>query len=375
MSKLARFAAGITSGVMLIAASTSAAREQLVIEKQVSLSVGHHVMPYSVTRTSNGDVIVFGSNDQTDYRPWAARLSAQGEVRWEFLQGGPNGWEDRSASGQRFTGAVELPDQATLLCGVVVLNKESTVVLDEISPDGKLINERRLVPPAEQGGLGDIYCFQTKEGLFLLATVGRVGFATGWLAQLDRQFAVTAQKFGDQFFSMGFMQAPDGGLISLNPFIKNPNGSKLSLMKVRLSGEVVAHHALADDDGPNLVYPVLPTSGVRLAFFRDTLHTEIVAFDDQLRSPRTVVKLQNAGVKKCIELPDGSIAIFGSQFNNGATAAVTRVYPDGSYKGFVIEPPHQSGFYYDAVATGNKNEFVATRWIGIQPVVEWVVFK
>ena len=111
-------------------------------------------MPYSVTRTSNGDVIVFGSNDQTDYRPWAARLSAQGEVRWEFLQGGPNGWEDRSASGQRITGAVELPDQATLLCGVVVLNKESTVVLDEISPDGKLITERRLVPPGRAGRLG-----------------------------------------------------------------------------------------------------------------------------------------------------------------------------------------------------------------------------
>lgn len=42
---------------------------------------------------------------------------------------------------------------------------------------------------------------------------------------------------------------------------------------------------------------------------------------------------------------------------------------------FVVEPAHQSAFYDDAVATGNKNEFVATRWIGIQPVVEWVVFK
>jgi hypothetical protein len=75
------------------------------------------------------------------------------------------------------------------------------------------------------------------------------------------------------------------------------------------------------------------------------------------------------------ELPDGSIAIFGSRFDRGATAAVTRVYPDGSYKVFVIEPQHQSAFYYDAVATTNKKEFAATRWIGVQPVLEWIVFK
>jgi hypothetical protein len=123
MNKLARFAVGSASGVMLIAATTSVAREQLVIEKQVPLAVGHHVEPYRVTRTSSGDVIVFGSNDQTDYRPWAARLSAQGEVRWEFLQGGPNGWEDRSVSGQRFNSALEMPDQSTLLCGMVRPNR------------------------------------------------------------------------------------------------------------------------------------------------------------------------------------------------------------------------------------------------------------
>jgi hypothetical protein len=377
--------------VITLASCVSALAEQLVIEKQVQLSPGHHVMPYNVTRTSNGDLIVFGSNDQTDYRPWAARVTAQGQQRWEFLEGSPNGWEDRSVSGQRFNSALEMPDQSTLLCGMVNPNREPTVVLDQISADGKLLTERLIKPldvrgfpnnvPADQLHFGDVQCLQTKEGMFLLGGVGTSGFigsvATGWLAQLDEHFNVKSQKFGDQFFGGPFMQASDGSLVSITSSFKKESGSRLwSLMRVTLSGEIIARHPLEYDDGSDyLIYPAVPTSGVRLALFRDTLHTEIVSFDDQLRGPRTVVKMHNAGVKKCIELPDGSIAIFGSRFARGATAAVTRVYPDGSYKVFVVEPVHQSAFYYDAVATGNKSEFVATRWIGIQPVLEWVVFK
>ena len=354
----------------------SAVAEQLVIEKQVQLSPGHHVKPYNVMRTANGDIIVFGSNDQTDYRPWAARVTAQGEVRWEFLAGGPNGWEDRSISGQRFYSALELPDQVTLLCGTMVINKEPIVVLDRIASDGKFLSEQQIHPPPDKGSFGHtVRCFQTKEGIFLIGAVGGTGYATGWLAQLNGQLAVQSERFSDQFFTMGFIQESDGSLVSLNPFIKNDNGSSLTLMKVTLSGEIIARHTLTDDDGPNLIYPAAPTSGVRLALFRDTLHTDIVSFDDQLRGPRTVVKMHNAGVRKCIELPDGSIAIFGSRFDRGANAAVTRIYRDGSYKVFAIEPQPQSGFYYDAVATTNNKEFAATRWIGVQPILEWIVFK
>jgi hypothetical protein len=380
----------LTSVIVLVGCG-SAAAEQLVIEKQVPLSPGHHVMPYNVTRMSNGDLVVFGSNDQTDYRPWAARVTAEGVVRWEFLQGAPNGWEDRAISGARFYSALEMADQSTLLCGTVVPNREPTVVLDQISADGKLLMERLIKPldvrgfpndvPVDQLHFGHhVECLQTKEGTFLLAAVGTSGFigavATGWLAQLDGHLDVKSQRFGDQFFLMPFMQASDGSLVGINASFNKENSSRLwSLVKVSASGEIIARHPLADDDGLNLVYPVVPTSGVRLALFRDTFNAEIVSFDDQLRGPRTVVKMHNAGVKKCVELSDGSIVIFGSRFDRGATAAVTRVYRDGSYKVFVVEPAHQSAFYYNAVATGNKNEFAATRWIGVQPVLEWISFR
>jgi hypothetical protein len=87
-----------------------------------------------------------------------------------------------------------------------------------------------------------------------------------------------------------------------------------------------------------------------------TLETEILRFDDQLRGPTGKLKLYNVGVKKCLELPDGSIAIFGSQFHNSATAAVTRIYKDGSSKGFLLESPYQSPWYEDAVFTGNYRQ-------------------
>jgi hypothetical protein len=391
MTKLTIWLTELISVIALVSC-TSGVAEQLVIEKQVPLSPGHHVMPYNVTRMSNGDLIVFGSNDQTDYRPWAARVTAEGMLRWELLQGPPNGWQDRAISGARFYSAVEMADQSTLLCGTVVPNREPTVVLDQVSADGKLLTERLIKPldvrgfpndvPTDQLHFGHhVECLQTKEGTFLLGAVGTSGFigavATGWLAQLDGHLDVKSQRFGDPFFLMPFMQTSDGSLVGIKASFNKENSSRLwSLMKVSPSGEILASHPLADDDGPEyLIYPVVPTSGVRLALFHDTFHTEIVSFDDQLRGPRTVVKMHNAGVKKCLELPDGSIAIFGSRFDRGATAAVTRVYRDGGYKVFDVEPAHQSAFYYDAVATGNKNEFAATRWIGVQPVLEWISFK
>ena|SRR5580704_9124079 len=77
-----------------------------------------------ITRASNGDLLIFGSNADLGFRPWAIRLTSTGEVRWEFLQGAADGWNDRKEKGQRFDSAVELSDQTTLLCGLQVVNYE-----------------------------------------------------------------------------------------------------------------------------------------------------------------------------------------------------------------------------------------------------------
>jgi hypothetical protein len=118
----------------------------------------------------------------------------------------------------------------------------------------------------------------------------------------------------------------------MNTALPNPDGSITSIVKFGKDGNIIARHALANDDNPYLVYPAAPHADLRLALFKTTLKTEIVDLDDQLH-PRRMIELLNAGVKKCLELSDGSIAIFGSQFHGIATAAVTRLYKDGRSQG------------------------------------------
>jgi len=103
--------------------------EQMSIDKQTKLSPEHRVMPYHIARLSDGDLLIFGSNDQLDYRPWATRVSSTGQVRWEFLQGGSDGWNDKSQKGQRYDSLIEFRDGSILLCGTKIADRERMVLL------------------------------------------------------------------------------------------------------------------------------------------------------------------------------------------------------------------------------------------------------
>jgi hypothetical protein len=123
------------------------------------------------------------------------------------------------------------------------------------------------------------------------------------------------------------------------------------------------------------VYPAAPHADLRLASFKSTLKTEIVDLGDQLH-PRRKIELHNAGVKKCLQSSDGSIAIFGSQFHGIATAAITRLYKDGTSNGFLLEPQNQSPWFIDAAYTGQGKQFVAVRTtVDLGVVVEWISFR
>jgi hypothetical protein len=272
--------------------------ERLQIEKQVKLSPGHQVMPYRITRASNGDLVVFGSIGQVDYRPWATRLTPGGEVRWEFLEGGPDGWNDQSAKGQRFHSAIELPDQTMLFCGIKVVNKERLVLLDHLGVDGSLIDERVIRPDREKSSITGFDCIRWNDGIALIGGASGYPAGTGWLVKLDWQLNLQWQKFDDQYVGANVMEAASGGFFYINTFMSNPNGSKTTLMKMGPTGEIIARHALFDDDSPVPVYPVEPRSDVRLALMKDTLKTEIIDLDDQLSGPKRVIKLHNAGVNK-----------------------------------------------------------------------------
>jgi hypothetical protein len=263
-----------------------------------------------------------------------------------------------------------------LFCGIKVVNKDRLVLLDHLGVDGSLIDERVIRPDREKSSITGFDCIRWNDGIALIGGVSGYPAGTGWLVKLDWQLNLQWQKFDDQYVGANVIEAAGGGFFYINTFMSNPNGSKTTLMKLGPTGEIIARHALFDDDSPVPVYPVEPRSDVRLALMKDTLNTEIIDLDDQLSGPKRVIKLHNAGVNKCLELRDGSIAIFGSYFHNIASAAVTRVYRDGSSERFPVEPEIGSPAYYDAVLTGNKRQFAAVRSVDFgHAVLEWISFQ
>jgi hypothetical protein len=192
---------------------------------------------------------------------------------------------------------------------------------------------------------------------------------------LDEHLNVKAERYGDEYGTTRVIAATNGAFFVVNTALRNPDGSSTSVIKFGASGEVIARHVFSDDDNPELVRPAAPRSDLRVVLMQDTLKTQVVDLDDRLH-PTRVIKLHNAGVKQCLGLPDGSLAIFGSVFHNTATAAVTRVYSDGTSKTFPVEPENQSAWYYDAVYLGERAEFAAVRSAGDQQaVLDFVSFE
>jgi hypothetical protein len=353
--------------------------ERMSIDRQVKLSPGHFMMPYQIRHLSNGDVVVFGSTDEFDTRPWATRLTAKGEVRWDLVVGGPNGPPiDRSVRGQRFFEAIDFDDQSTLLCGIRQVDNHNVVFLDKVGLDGALISEqliRPTRPTSEKGGIIGVTCSRWNGTIVLFGGIAGFPRGTGWFAALNDKLEVQKEKLGDEFVTYGLLDATAGNLFSITTDMPNPDGSITSIAKFGKDGDIIARHALARGDNPNLVYPAAPNANLRLALFKTTLRTEIVDLDDQLR-PRRMIKLNNAGVKKCLELSDRSIAIFGSVFHGIATAAVTRLYKDGSSQGFLLQPQNQSPWFIDAAYTGQGKQSVTVRTtVDLGVVVEWISFQ
>jgi hypothetical protein len=343
--------------------------EYLSIDKQIILSPGHLAMPHTITRASDGDLIVLGSNGQADSRAWATRVAPTGEVRWEFIEGGPDGWNDHSARGQRFYGAIEMPDQTTLLCGVKEVDRRSTIMLVTLGKDGSLISEK-LLPAIREGSVLSLFaCRKWSDGIALLGSVSGQPAGVGWIAKLDMNLNMTWKKSGGIY---GVGDTMDAGT---NLYALGWQDQKSYVVKFGVDGEITTKHLLPDGDS-SLVYPATSDSAVRIVIMVSTYQTEILDFDAQLRGPTHTLKLHNVGVKKCLGLPDGTVAIFGSQFHNGATTAVTRVYKDGGSKGFLIDPSIAYPWHNDAVLTGKNAEIAAVgRNYSGQAVLDWVSFK
>lgn len=310
-----------------------------------------------------------------NYKAWATRLTPSGEMRWEYLEGGPDGWNDTSTHGQRFYEAIEMPDQSTLLCGEKIIDKTFTVMLVRLDKDGKLLSEK-LLPPVRPNVVVTLgSCHKRSNGIVLMGAVSGQPAGTGWMALLDWDLNLQWTKFSDDFGGGEFIDTGDT-LTALGWWWSDP---KYYIEKIGPDGDIIAKHPLPEGE-LHLVKGDGSSQPLRIVRMISNQHTEVFDFDDQLRGPSHTLQLHNVGVKKSVGLPDGSIVIVGAANTSLLTAypsaAVTRIYKDGRYQTFLVEPLHQSAWYIDAVLTGKGNEIAAVRQVGAaQGILDFLSFK
>jgi len=139
----------------------ASAQERSTVEKEITL-------PYKaehIVRLSDGDLVVFGSGEN---RPWAARLSADGNERWSLLEGEDRAWGHLTAPTGKFTGVVELPEHQLMFCGFKLVNNE--IVLARAGADGKWLDDKTFKPD-KNAGVNNIRCVRWGEGIALFSSL------------------------------------------------------------------------------------------------------------------------------------------------------------------------------------------------------------
>src|SRR5882672_5034009 len=172
-------------GLLLVyGACSSEPRNHMNINREVVLAPGHKAAPYLITRALNGDFIVAGSTGGQDRRAWAVRVDSNGKEIWQYVDGGSAGWNDFDSPGHRFYGAVDLPNEETLLCGLKSTTTTDIPLLIRVRRNGSVIDERPLVP-GRPGIVVGISCTRWGDGIAVLSAVDAKTASVGWLVKLD----------------------------------------------------------------------------------------------------------------------------------------------------------------------------------------------
>jgi hypothetical protein len=348
--------------------------EHLSIEQEIQLSPGHHVAAYHITPAGNGDYIITGANTLANSAAWAIRVGSFGAVRWEFLDGPPNSWTDYSGTGQ-FDSAVDLSNGNTLLCGSKMIGKRPTAFMVRVGIKGDLIDERLLVP--REDGISLInQC--TRWGAGVAVRPGMSGDnATGWLIKLDPAGDVLWEKYGDEFKGVA-TQSPANELLLL---LDHDHGNALE--KLDDSGQVATRQTIQDSateaspggmPGALQFFPSYDSApGIHIsAWFELDDRVRFMKFDPSLQGPAEIVEARTVGIRKAVQLADGSFIIFGSQRGNPPFASIARVYGDLKVTDFAVCDSCGSPWIYDGAIGRSPNEFVIIQEIRGTAIMSWI---
>jgi hypothetical protein len=361
--------------VLWSVASATASAEDMKITRQIILSPAHKVAPYSITRASNGDLIIAGADSLGNYHAWATRVSTSGEPIWEYLDGTADSWTDYSKNSQQFYSATELKNGGTLLCGIKRAAESTKLVafLVRIGVDGKLI-DRRVLQPAHDGmPIGGIKCIAGNNGVMVLSGLAVVPRGTGWLTRLDADGNIVWAKFGDQYGYQDAMPADNGGGL----YIIRGN----EVVKIDAEGNLLAQHDLPGSEQTFLHPAGLPTK-VQIAAILPTQKSVIIDIDLNLKGPLHTTHVGSFATRRGLYSANGVATLFGSGYVglfNQVTAGAASIYKRGNSNRFILEPRFQSSWFYDAVPTDSSGrEFATVRFIvnaGGTGALAWISFK
>jgi hypothetical protein len=389
VSSAARFAAGdtmnvrraITIALAFIALSVtvlwllpSASKEHLHVSRQIPLSQ-HLVSPYTIVSTPDGGYIVTGSDNISDVYGWATRLNSKGQPLWEFLDGPPDGWNKLTPpSINRVNGAVLLPDDRTLLCGVKDRGRDNNpghlVIIDL---QGTVSAQKELFPGGDEVNYSAEFtkCLPWGNGIAVLGFASGNGRSSGWLLKLDLTGAVLWEKLIPIGHAQDAIETANHELLVLSTAEHDVRNSRID--RLDGTGAILLTRKLLGR-GRFVRAPTATHSiGVTLEQVPDG-PTQLVFLDDSFTSSGTPIDLGRVSPRSSYQLADRRTVVFGSSFNGGWAAAVQIIHGHTASPPLTLDPSYGSDAIEDAVPTTRPNEFATVRKIigEKRAFLEWI---
>ena len=357
--------------VMIVTALCCSCARQVKFSREIILMAAEQkVSASTISRASNGDYFVAGSVNSSEGEAWAARLDAEGRLRWQFryrLLDTGNATASAAAGGaikSRFFNSVELDDKRVLLCGIKIIENRSMPFLVFLDEAGKLKADQTL-SSKEIGTATGISCMKWGDGIAVASGLARAPKAIGWLLKIDQAGNVIWERYSNAY-SPGQIAGSASDLL----IISSENGHTLNIFKIGISGEVNAHQEIPNGDAcfvRSLSGRFTTRVGVVIPG-----HTEVLEFDNHLDKTKRLTSVDNFAIKAAYELDDASIVAFGSTIGSGATASIAQIQKGSVVRNIKFIPPDGSLWFVDAVPGSLPNEFVTIRQRNGTTILGWV---
>jgi hypothetical protein len=341
-----------------------AAADSITIEREVLLSPGRVVSRPVVIRTPDNGFVVVGDR----LGAWAARVSADGQSLWEFVDKA----DEPNVAGKaksKFIDAVVLDDDSVLLCGSKEIPKANVGLLVKIDPKGQVVDTQYLRPNGDSAYFYSRVekCLPWGDGFAVLGfgTKGKgPDDQTTFLIKIDSHGKTLWEKTGPDYSAEDAIETSNHDLVlALRKFEGN---GLAKLVRVNPSGDVAASIQMNDSPFFFLVHSATPGARVVFGANQGTKIT-LFTFDPNFKQTATPRTTEAAGFStaRADELVDGSLILFGHVLvrgGNGAlSAAIARVVGiDDLAVQHMFQPLYQSYSTNDAVRLA-PGKFVAVR--------------